>query len=54
MEKDGAELEEEAENQNAQDLEALAIAQRIQGMVGREEIVDKKTGKYRPVSMGIL
>lgn len=52
VEKDGAELEEEAGDQNAQELEALAIAQRIQGMVGREEIVDKKTGKYRPVEYG--
>ena len=52
MEKDGAELEEEAGDQNAQELEALAIAQRIQGMVGREEIVDKKTGKYRSVEYG--
>ena len=52
VEKDGAELEEEAGDQNAQELEALAIAQRIQGMVGREEILDKKTGKYRPVEYG--
>ena len=52
VEKDGAELEEETGDQNAQELEALAIAQRIQGMVGREEIVDKKTGKYRPVEYG--
>ena len=52
VEKDGEELEEEAGDQNAQELEALAIAQRIQGMVGREEIVDKKTGKYRPVEYG--
>lgn len=52
VEKDGAELEEEAGDQNAQELEALAIAQKIQGMVGREEIVDKKTGKYRPVEYG--
>ena len=52
VEKDGAELEEDAGDQNAQELEALAIAQRIQGMVGREEIVDKKTGKYRPVEYG--
>ncbi len=52
VEKDGAELEEEAGDQNAQELEVLAIAQRIQGMVGREEILDKKTGKYRPVEYG--
>ena len=52
VEKDGAELEKEAGDQNAQELEALAIAQRIQGMVGREEIMDKKTGKYRPVEYG--
>ena len=54
VEKDGAELEEEAGDQNAQELEALAIAQRIQGMVGREEIVDKKPGNTGRWSMGIL
>lgn len=42
----------ELENQNAQELEALAIAQRIQEMVGKEKIVDKETKEYRPVEYG--
>ncbi len=52
VEKDSEELDEDQENQNAQELEALAIAQRIQEMVGREEIVDKDTKKYRPLEYG--
>ena len=42
----------ELENQNAQELEALAIAQRIQEIVGKEQIVDKETREYRPVEYG--
>ena len=42
----------EQEEYNAQELEALAIAQRIQEMVGREKIVDKETKEYRPVEYG--
>lgn len=42
----------EQENQNTQELEALAIAQRIQEMVGKEQIVDKETKEYRPVEYG--
>ena len=66
VEKDGEELadmqnyedsdtqnsQKELENQNAQELEALAIAQRIQEIVGKEQIVDKETKEYRPVEYG--
>ena len=66
IEKDGEELADEQEsadagaqgsqmeleNQNAQELEALAIAQRIQEIVGKEQIVDKETREYRPVEYG--
>ena len=66
IEKDGEELADvqesadagaqgsqmELENQNAQELEALAIAQRIQEIVGKEQIVDKETREYRPGEYG--
>ena len=66
IEKDGEELADvqesadagaqgsqmELENQNAQELEALAIAQRNQEIVGKEQIVDKETREYRPVEYG--
>ena len=66
IEKDGEELADiqdygdsdrqdsqaDLENQNAQELEALAIAQRIQEIVGKEQIVDKETKEYRPVEYG--
>lgn len=66
IEKDGEELTDiqdygdpdrqdsqaDLENQNAQELEALAIAQRIQEIVGKEQIVDKETKEYRPVEYG--
>ena len=66
IEKDGEELTDvqesadagaqgsqmELENQNAQELEALAIAQRIQEIVGKEQIVDKETREYRSVEYG--
>lgn len=52
VEKDGEELEDMQGNQNAQELEALAVAQKIQSMVGKEQIVDKETGEYRPVEYG--
>ena len=53
IEKDGEELsEEENGNQTVQELEALAIAQRIRRMVGNEEVLDKETGTYRKVEYG--
>ena len=42
----------EMENQTGQELEALAIAQRIKEIVGKEHIVDKETKEYRPVEYG--
>lgn len=52
VEKDGEELEDEQGNQNAQELEALAVAQKIKSIVGKEQIVDKETGEHRPVEYG--
>ena len=52
IEKDGEELSEENGNQTVQELEALAIAQRIRKMVGNEEVLDKETGRYRKVEYG--
>lgn len=52
VEKDGEELEEELGEQNAVELEALAIAQKIKAIVGKEKILDKETGDYRPVEYG--
>lgn len=40
------------ENQTGQELEALAIAQRIKEIVGKEHIVDKETKEYRSVEYG--
>lgn len=50
IEKDGEALEEEIEN--AQELEALAIAHKIREMAGKEKILDKNTGEYRPLEYG--
>ena len=52
VEKDGEELEDEQGQKNAQELEALAIAQRIQKMVGNDRILDKETGEYREIGYG--
>ncbi len=52
MEKESQELELSSAAGSAQEIEALGIAQRIQAMVGREKIVDKETGEYRPVEYG--
>ena len=51
IEKDGEELEEQG-NQTVQELEALAIAQRIQKLVGIEEVLDKDSGTYRKAGYG--
>lgn len=47
-------LEEEDEEvtENERELEALAIAGRIQSMVGHERVLDKETGEYRPLQYG--
>ena len=52
VEKDSEELEDLMEGQDARELEALAISHRIQEMVGKEKILDKETGEYRPVRYG--
>lgn len=51
IEKDGEELEKQG-NQTVQELEALAIAQRIQKLVGIEEVLDKDSGTYRKAGYG--
>lgn len=51
IEKDGEELEEQG-NQTVQELEALAVAQRIQKIVGVEEVLDKDSGTYRKAGYG--
>ena len=52
VEKDSEELEDLMEGQDARELEALTISHRIQEMVGKEKILDKETGEYRPVRYG--
>ena len=52
VEKDGEELEDTMAGQDAKELEALAIAHKIQEMVGKEKILDKETKEYRPVRYG--
>lgn len=51
VEKDSEELSEE-EIESEQELEALAIAHKIQEMKGKAQILDKETGEYRPVEYG--
>ena len=52
VEKDSEELEDLMEGQDARELEALAISHKIKEMVGKEQILDKETGEYRPVRYG--
>ncbi len=52
VEKDTEELEEEQGSVKAQELEALAIAQEIQRIVGKEKVLDKESGGYRPAEYG--
>ena len=52
IEKDGEELEEEKAGRTSQELEALAIAQEIHRMVGKEKVLDRESGQYRPVEYG--
>ena len=52
VEKDSEELEDLMEGQDARELEALAISHRIQEMVGKEKVLDKESGEYRPVRYG--
>ena len=43
---------DEEVTENERELEALAIAGRIQSMVGHERVLDKETGEYRPLQYG--
>lgn len=52
IEKDGEELLEEHSGQSPQELEALSIAQEIRRMAGKERVLDRETGEYRPVEYG--
>lgn len=52
VETDSEELEEEAGNQTDRELEALAIAGEISAIVGRDQVLDKETGEYRPAEYG--
>ncbi len=52
VEKDGEEAQDEQEQKNAREMEALAIAQRIHRMIGKDRILDKETGEYREIRYG--
>lgn len=52
VEADGPELEDEKGARVQRELEALAIAEKIQGLVGVHLVVDKNTGEYRPCRYG--
>ena len=52
VESDGEELLEEQESQTVQELEALAIAGEIKKIVGKQKVLDKKTGEYRLAEYG--
>lgn len=51
-EADGPELEEEKGTRMQRELEALAIARKIQEMAGVRQVLDKDTKKYRPCRYG--
>lgn len=51
-EADGPELEEEKGARIQRELEALAIARKIQQMAGVRQVLDKDTGEYRPCRYG--
>lgn len=52
VENDGEEAQDEQEQKNAREMEALAIAQRIHRMIGKDRILDKETGEYREIRYG--
>ncbi len=52
VEKDSEELQDEDSGQTPQELEALAIAAEINRITGREQILNKETGTYRPLEYG--
>lgn len=45
-------LEEIKGAQTSRELEALAVAERIQNIVGKELVLDRETGEYRPARYG--
>ncbi|MGI6094679.1 MAG: helicase-exonuclease AddAB subunit AddA [Lachnospiraceae bacterium] len=49
VEIDDAQWQQMETEENAVELEARAIAMRIKKMVGKEQILDKHTGQYRPI-----
>lgn len=52
VEKDGEELSDAPGSVSPQELEALAIAQEIHKIVGKEKVLDKETGEYRLAQYG--
>ncbi len=52
VEKDSEGLEEEGGSRTDRELEALAIARRILEIKGRDQVLDRETGKYRPAEYG--
>lgn len=50
LEKDTPALEDMKEQESLQEIEAHAVAGRIRELVGREQVLDKKTGEYRPAA----
>ncbi len=52
VETDGPELEDEKGARVQRELEALAIGEKIQKMVGSYPVLDKATGEYRPCRYG--
>lgn len=52
VEKDGEELGDAPGSVSPQELEALAIAQEIHKIVGKEKVLDKETGEYRLAQYG--
>ena len=52
VEKDSEEIQDEDSGETPQELEALAIAAEINRITGREQILDKETGTYRPLEYG--
>ncbi len=52
VQQDGEGLEEEKGLRMNQEIEALAVAERIRNIVGKELVLDKETGSYRPTKYG--
>lgn len=52
VEKDGEEIQDEQGSDDIREMEALSVVHRIKNMVGKELIVDAKSGEYRPIGFG--